>query len=105
MKVKIINGLAGTGKTTYAINTYDTRESIFLAFTRNAAQAFADKAELSDDSFRTIHSFISPFAKKELTNGKLRDNKAFNKYCQLIPTLLLDVPYSDPLLRKIWVTP
>ena len=102
MKVKIVNGLAGTGKTTYAINTYDTRESVFLAFTRNAAQAFADKAELSDDSFKTIHSFVSPFSKMVLQTGKLRDNKAFNVYCGLIPTLLTDVPRSDDMLHTIW---
>ena len=103
MKVKIINGLAGTGKTTHAINTYDTRESIFLAFTRNAAQAFADKAKLSDDSFRTIHSFVSPFSKRILPpTGKLRDNKAFNVYCKLIPNLLTGVPYSDDMLHTIW---
>jgi len=102
LKVKIINGLAGTGKTTHAINTYDARESIFLAFTRNAAQAFADKAGLSDESFKTIHSFVSPFSKKILTNGALRDNKAFNKYLRLIPTMLPNVQPADNALHEIW---
>ncbi|GHV36632.1 hypothetical protein FACS1894187_11560 [Synergistales bacterium] len=102
MKVTIINGLAGTGKTTLATSTYDSGESVFLAFTRNAAQAFADKAGVSDDSFRTIHSYIAPYAKNVLVSGSLRDNRAFKSYCKLIPTLIKDAPYSDDLLHEIW---